>query len=538
MAILWIPVMLVGCGMHDPIVHRLLEQGEGMSPRARMHSLDSVEGIIKLSTECQCNYFYLRAKARYDLGRVHGTDTLLLAQADYFKRHGESEKAAYLFLASGRAFREAGLNEEAFRCIAEAESLVGDSADKFPLFCVYYERGSLAAHEGDKDEANEQFGKMVALARAYPELQGHLGTGHYALKAAKALLFLGDYDRAVYWYGKITARMVQMEDSARTSAVFCEMAYSLHKMGRVAEALAYADSAQAHALDNHSILRSTLLKASFYCQVEDTLALSVQLEQAAAFLPAGGIRDRERYYYLLSQLCRLRGDYRAAYDNFMRYDAITDTTYARPGMYWGKQMAERYARKKAEWIAERLQLRNRFYLAGAIALLFAALGIIYVLRRYLRQKEEKRIQAEDLAVRLNQLLVLADEKLQRSASRNLDVVHHLVRIRESVLHSGSSLKAFQLIGDGKGQLDWHSLYDTVNILFDNFKDKFVAAYPDLKEEDVRLCCLFRAGFDISDVANIFSLSVHSIYKARTQLRKQLHMPEGGDLLAFLKSRIG
>ena len=82
--------MLVGCGMHDPIVHRLLEQGEGMSPRARMHSLDSVEGIIKLSTECQCNYFYLRAKARYDLGRVHGTDTLLLAQADYFKRHGES----------------------------------------------------------------------------------------------------------------------------------------------------------------------------------------------------------------------------------------------------------------------------------------------------------------------------------------------------------------------------------------------------------------------------------------------------------------
>lgn len=532
-----IAVLLAGCGMHDPIIHRLLEQGDGIPPRARMHSLDSVDDLEWLSMECQCNYFYLRVKARYDLGQVHAADTLLIAQAAYFERRGEPAKAAYLSLAAGRAFRETGVNEEAFRCISEAESLVCDLPDKFPLFCVYYEWGSLAAHEGDTGEANEQFGKMVALARAYPELQDHLETGRYALKAAKALLFLGDYGRAVYWYGKITARMVQMEDSARASAVFSEMAYSLDKTGRTVEALAYADSAQVYAPDGLSILRSTLLKASFYCRLEDAAALAVQLEQASSLLPAGGIRDRERYYYLLSQLCRLRGDYRAAYDNFMRYDAISDTASASSGTSWGKQMAERYARKKAEWMAERLQMRNRFYLAGGIALLLVALAVIYNLRRYLRQKEEKRIQAEDLAARLDHLLALANEQLQRSASRNLDVVHHLVRLRASAFHGGSPLKGFQLIGNGKGQLDWGSLYDTVNVLFDNFKDKLVAAYPSLAEEDVRLCCLFRAGFDIAAVANIFALSVHSIYKSRTHLRKQLGMPEGGDLLAFLKSRI-
>ena len=315
----WIALLLAGCGMHDPIIHRLLEQGDGIPPRARMHSLDSVDDLEWLSMECQCNYFYLRVKARYDLGQVHAADTLLIAQAAYFERRGEPAKAAYLSLAAGRAFRETGLNEEAFRCISEAESLVCDLPDKFPLFCVYYEWGSLAAHEGDTGEANEQFGKMVALARAYPELQDHLETGRYALKAAKALLFLGDYDRAVYWYGKITARMVQMEDSARASAVFSEMAYSLDKTGRTVEALAYADSAQVYAPDSLSILRSTLLKASFYYRLEDAAALAVQLEQASSLFPAGGIRDREHYYYLLSQLCRLRGDYRAAYDNFMRY---------------------------------------------------------------------------------------------------------------------------------------------------------------------------------------------------------------------------
>ena len=120
----WIALLLAGCGMHDPIIHRLLEQGDGIPPRARMYSLDSVDDLEWLSMECQCNYFYLRVKARYDLGQVHAADTLLIAQAAYFERRGEPAKAAYLSLAAGRAFREIGVNEEAFRCISEAESLV------------------------------------------------------------------------------------------------------------------------------------------------------------------------------------------------------------------------------------------------------------------------------------------------------------------------------------------------------------------------------------------------------------------------------
>ena len=536
-AYLTLVLLLVGCGRHDPIIHRLLESGD-LSPRTRMQSLDSVYDISRLAPECYHNYFYLRAKACYDRGHVSPIDTLLEGDIAYFTRTGELDKAVYLNLCVGRAFRELGKHDRAFACFKEAENMAGGLPDPLPLFCVYYEWGSLAVAEGDNDEAAEQFEKMLSLARENEPLRGNLATGRYALQAAKALLCLGDYDRALYWYGKLTAYTMQIRDSLRASAIYYEMAYSFHKAGQEEKALVYADSTRVYAVSPAGFLHSALLKASVYYSLGQADSLEGQLEQAAGLLPRGGIHDREKYYYLLSQLYRLRGDYRNAYDNFVRYDAITDTTYVRPGARWGKQMHERYARKKAELQAERLRNRNHFYLAMGIVALLVAAAIICSLRRYLREKEEKRIAAEDLASRLNQLLLRSGERLQHSVSRNLESVRHIVRLRNLAQEKGLSLKDLQLVGNGEGQLSWEDLYTTLNMLHDGFKDKLVAAYPGLTDKEVCLCCLFRVGFNTIDVANIFGQSTHTIHKDRGRLRKQLDIPDNEDLALFLEKHIG
>ena len=91
-AYLTLVLLLVGCGRHDPIIHRLLESGD-LSPRTRMQSLDSVYDISRLAPECYHNYFYLRAKACYDRGHVSPIDTLLEGDIAYFTRTGELDKA-------------------------------------------------------------------------------------------------------------------------------------------------------------------------------------------------------------------------------------------------------------------------------------------------------------------------------------------------------------------------------------------------------------------------------------------------------------
>ena len=303
-AYLTLVLLLVGCGRHDPIIHRLLESGD-LSPRTRMQSLDSVYDISRLAPECYHNYFYLRAKACYDRGHVSPIDTLLEGDIAYFTRTGELDKAVYLNLCVGRAFRELGKHDRAFACFKEAENMAGGLPDPLPLFCVYYEWGSLAVAEGDNDEAAEQFEKMLSLARENEPLRGNLATGRYALQAAKALLCLGDYDRALYWYGKLTAYTTQMRDSLRASAIYYEMTYSFHKAGQEEKALVYADSARVYAASPAGFLHSALLKASVYYSLGQADSLEGQLEQAAGLLPRGGIHDREKYYYLLSQLSRL-----------------------------------------------------------------------------------------------------------------------------------------------------------------------------------------------------------------------------------------
>ena len=82
---------------------------------------------------------------------------------------------------------------------------------------------------------------------------------------------------------------------------------------------------------------------------------------------------------------------------------------------------------------------------------------------------------------------------------------------------------------------WENIYFAVNSLHDNFKDKLTATFPQISEDDIKMCCLACIGFNTNEIAFVMNLSPHTIHKRKTMLRKKLDMPEGADIIEFLES---
>ena len=85
---------------------------------------------------------------------------------------------------------------------------------------------------------------------------------------------------------------------------------------------------------------------------------------------------------------------------------------------------------------------------------------------------------------------------------------------------------------------WDQFYKHIDIYFDGFFSKLTNEYPALNEKEIQLCCMLVPGFKTEEIAAIWMNSVFSVHKYKTNVRKKINAPEGADIIAFLKEKIG
>lgn len=82
--------------------------------------------------------------------------------------------------------------------------------------------------------------------------------------------------------------------------------------------------------------------------------------------------------------------------------------------------------------------------------------------------------------------------------------------------------------------NWEKFEENFNLVYDNFTQKLMARFPDLKKTDLKLCVYLRMGLSSKEMASLLNTSVRSIETARYRLRKKLSMDSGDNLLAFIQ----
>lgn len=537
---MFVAVFLLACGNDGRELDRLAARDD-LSPSEILHALDTLRHTFPRSSEERRNYRYLRAKARYRMREMHVRDTLLQKDAAWFLKKGKADRACNLYLYAGCAYREADIFEQAFLCFEEAEEIARSTGDELQLFRVLYEKGSLSARTGNRKEALEHFRGMMALGRANPVLQAEMEVGRYTLNAAKALLYLGEYEESVRYYGKLTDYLVETGDSARIAAMFYEIAFALERTGHFGEAKSYVSGALSYSCGQAKTVRPLLLLADIFRKEGQADSLAVALERAGRIVKDGEAADRERYYFLLSALYEMRGDTGKALQYFKQYDAVTDTTYElrkKASLSWYK---ERYEKRKTEKRAKALQVRNTVYALSVALLLCMVFFLLYVFRQHVRKKEMERISSEDLINRLHLLLAASRNRLQEAAAHNLNIAKGVASLQHAIALKGKTWeeRVEEAFRDEEHPENgyWADIYSAVNLLFDDFEQRLRNSCPELSEKDVQLCCLLRAGFGTADIACMTGQSISSVQKRKTILRKRLGMSEGADIVDFLSARI-
>ncbi len=80
-------------------------------------------------------------------------------------------------------------------------------------------------------------------------------------------------------------------------------------------------------------------------------------------------------------------------------------------------------------------------------------------------------------------------------------------------------------------------YDLLNEIHGNFSIKISDFFPDLNEEEIRICCLLQAGFNTSNICFILRYAPITIRIKKTKIRKKLGITDGGDIINFLNEFI-
>ena len=531
-------VILSGCEKHNEAIRRLLHSNN-LPPYELLSTLDSIDNTQKLSEPDRYDYTFLKTIARYKLKKIQAIDTLLHKEVAYYDEKEDTEKSAFLLLCIGQAYRQARLYEQADLHYIEAAVKAEKLTDQMLMLYIYYERGSLYSMLNDKEGAVQLFESMMQLARKDSLLKKQLETTYPFLDALDALLYLGEYEKATEWYQKIYDHVIMHADSTTVSAIVYKMAYSLYKQNHLEASQYYIKRSLEYGCQQEILLKNLFLLASIYSKEHQIDKLKKTLVKAKDYLTPDNIKGREIYYWLLGEQYSLEKKYLQALEAFKHYDAITDTTWVRKSDLRMKRMNETYKLMKAE--SKNLRLQKQYLMTVVVGLLITLCIGLITLYFYLRsqRRHKQYLEIENINLKLNALLVDSTTKIQKLLSHSLHNTKKLAQIKN--FNSPKSEEFIQLYfqffkdQQNRSNEEWENIYFAVNSLHDNFKDKLTATFPQISEDDIKMCCLACIGFNTNEIAFVMNLSPHTIHKRKTMLRKKLDIPEGADIIEFLES---
>lgn len=166
--------------------------------------------------------------------------------------------------------------------------------------------------------------------------------------------------------------------------------------------------------------------------------------------------------------------------------------------------------------------------------------------RELMQQKMKTLEQERIIAEQQQRLLENELQMKGKdvASMALDMVamkNSMESVREQLLEGMrngtlSSKKAnriLQQLKDNDTEMFWSTYHNNFDLIHKNFFRNLHAHFPELTQNDMKICALLRLNLNTKDIAGFTHLSVRGVEGARYRLRKKLGIPTDKSLNDFL-----
>ena len=181
---------------------------------------------------------------------------------------------------------------------------------------------------------------------------------------------------------------------------------------------------------------------------------------------------------------------------------------------------------------QQLEYRSKIYartiFITIIASLIVILAIVLVVRYRMRaQRQEREYEKSKLQ---NQLYIQEQEKrrLQQEADHQKTLLHQanevVTFLQNYILERTEVIKKLNQSGDSLinlSQYEWSEIERTLNAIDNNRFANIREQYPNMQEDDIRLCILTRLGLSNRTIGNIYCITVSAVQHRKLKLKKDV-----------------
>ena len=189
---------------------------------------------------------------------------------------------------------------------------------------------------------------------------------------------------------------------------------------------------------------------------------------------------------------------------------------------------------------QQLEYRSRMYARTLLIIVIASLIVIVVLvlavwyrmrvQRQKRELEKSRLQ--------NELYIQEQEKrrLQQEAEHQKAQLHQanevVAFLQDFILERTEVMKKLNQSGDSLITLkphEWSEIERTLNAIDNNRFANLRKQYPDMTEDDIRLCILTRLGLSNRTIGNIYCITISAVQHRKLKLKKDVFGESNPDI---------
>jgi tetratricopeptide (TPR) repeat protein len=541
--IIFVPLLLYIIGCNDRHPGEIISKATSLvvqNPDNALFEIDKIISPNDLPDDLLADYAWIQACAHNKTGWSMIDDSLVVKSANYYEKNdikdrlpdvyelvakyylannntskaieaydkgllhakqlGDSIQIAEFYLNKGMLYRDNYNNEEAIYNLRQSLNYNSTSMSHFLLALCKNREKRLA----DRDNNFE-----IAIEKALTQEQDTLTAAHYLRNYAQLLQGQGKYRDAINKIQQIYSLSDYSRNVFMNHIVMAESHLSLRNIDSAKYYLSLAESSRFN--------RSFRTDTHAYMDTENQLALLRGIINYAD----KGIVDN-------SEIGRFN-------------DSIFSTMVEKEQILQARRVSQSLLERQNFQLLIKQQKTIFWVIVGGLS----AIMLILLLLVYLHNKRRQLVDAQEKIETLSRLAYeTSNEKngnghfFKKILLQQLGIIRIIAQtptesnqelIRQMARITNKDVSVDTL-------LDWNTLYQVIDSIYDGFYSKLKNNYSTLlSEKEIQLCCLLCADFSSKEISVVTQQSIPTIYQRKTSIRKKLKMDEAEDIISSLKN---
>lgn len=445
-------------------------------------------------------------------------------------------------------------SQTAERCLGEAEAaLANDSirlgetllrktirlaeaSEDWHIDYIAYQRLAEALSQSNPEEALRLMKKALSIYEQHPDdeknyvnLLDYAGT--YA--AQTAYNTEGPFDEALDFINKAY-------DIAEKNQMTDLMCQTLTSLANIAWAKEDYRQAVDYAHQAKSVATADLKPGALQVLARSYLSLSMLDSAETVYRQIEPGDDVHLAYIVQSNLAKIAlrrmGAKQVEDDIDDAFEQIEDFYYKaleQKDQYYQETLRQETENQQLEY---RSQLYARTLLIVIVAAVIILLAVVLALRYRIRMlRQQREFEQSKLE---NELLMQEQEKqrLQQEAAHQKTLLHQanevVAFLQNFILERTEVLKKLNKSDDSLITLnphEWSEIERTLNAIDNNRFARIREQYPNMQEDDIRLCILTRLGLSNRTIGNIYCITISAVQHRKLKLKKDVFGESNPDI---------